>query len=97
MHHRRLVITLQVGSPLSGELDMKCEVVRQLPRTRDDDCYNFSNSQGMVYELREVHRCLNAGLLESPVMPHASTVKVMRVLDECRAQVGVSYPGEKKS
>ncbi len=34
-------------------------------------------------------RCLRAGLLESPLIPHAETV--MATLDEIRAQIGVTY------
>ena len=29
---------------------------------------------GMVYEAEEVMRCLRAGLVESPVIPHAATL-----------------------
>ncbi len=35
-----------------------------------------------------------AGLLESPVMPHAETVSVIRTLDAIRAQWGLRYPFE---
>jgi predicted dehydrogenase len=47
---------------------------------------------GFVPEATEVHRCLRAGLLESPLIPHATTLEVMALLDEIRARIGVSYP-----
>lgn len=49
---------------------------------------------GYAYEAAEVARCLRAGLLESPVMPLAETLAIMRTLDSCRAQWGLRYPGD---
>lgn len=50
---------------------------------------------GLGNEAAEVMRCLRAGLLESPLVPHEQTVRVMRQMDALRAQVGVTYPGER--
>lgn len=47
---------------------------------------------GYQHEAAEVHRCLRAGLLESPLVPHAVTLEVMGLLDDIRAQLGVTYP-----
>ena len=49
---------------------------------------------GYQHEVREVERCLDAGLVESPRMTWAFTLMVMRWLDEIRSQIGVVYPGE---
>lgn len=49
---------------------------------------------GLGNEAAEVMRCLRAGMLESPLVPHAQTLALMRQLDAVRAQVGVVYPGE---
>jgi len=49
---------------------------------------------GYVHELREVTRCLQQGLTESPVMPLEHTLASMRFLDGARAQLGVSYPND---
>jgi len=46
---------------------------------------------GMSHEAEEVMRCLGEGLLESPLIPHQATLEVMRILDEVRAQIGVTY------
>ncbi len=46
---------------------------------------------GMVYEAEEVMRCLRAGLLESPLIPHSATLEVMQTLDRARDQLGVVY------
>ncbi len=49
---------------------------------------------GFEHEIREVHRCLRDGRIESSVMPLAETLEIMRTLDTLRAQWGVKYPGE---
>ena len=51
-------------------------------------------AHGFEYEISEVARCLRAGLLESPLMPHEHSVEVLRVCDELRRQVGVVFPFE---
>ena len=47
-----------------------------------------------AYQLREVNRCLQEGLMESPTMPLADTLALMRLLDAARAQIGVRYPND---
>jgi predicted dehydrogenase len=46
---------------------------------------------GYHFEAAEVHRCLRAGLLESPLVPLADTLAVLATLDAVRAQIGVTY------
>ena len=48
-------------------------------------------------EIEEVARCLRAGELESPLIPHADTVAILEVLDRARATLGVTYPSERKT
>ena len=50
--------------------------------------------RGMAHEAIEFQRCLAEGLLESPLVPHAQTLTIMRQMDDLRAQVGVRYPGD---
>jgi predicted dehydrogenase len=49
---------------------------------------------GYVHELREVTRCVQRGLAESPVMPLEHSLAMMRLLDGVRAQLGVVYPND---
>jgi predicted dehydrogenase len=49
---------------------------------------------GMQFEALEVVRCLNGGLIESPVMSLAETISIMDILDRVRRAVGLRYPGE---
>jgi predicted dehydrogenase len=45
-------------------------------------------------QIEEVERCLRAGLLESPVTPHADTIAILELTDSARADLGVRYPAE---
>ena len=47
-----------------------------------------------VAQVEEVHRCLRAGLAESPVMPLDETVALVGWMDTMRGQFGLRYPGE---
>ncbi len=49
---------------------------------------------GLHYEACEAARCISNGLLESPLLPLDETVSIMRILDEVRRQLGVTYPRE---
>jgi len=49
---------------------------------------------GFVPQVEEVHRCLGAGLRQSPDMPWAESVALVEVMDRIRAQVGLRYPFE---
>jgi predicted dehydrogenase len=46
---------------------------------------------GYRFEAQEVQRCLDEGLLESPLMPHGTTLEIMALLDAIREEVGVVY------
>lgn len=47
--------------------------------------------RGYQYEAEEVQRCLAEGLLESPLMPHSTTLDIMKLMDAIRAEIGVVY------
>ena len=38
-----------------------------------------------------MQRCLAAGELESPLMPHSTTLEMMNLLDAIRSEIGVVY------
>ncbi|HEY3001774.1 MAG TPA: Gfo/Idh/MocA family oxidoreductase [Kribbellaceae bacterium] len=49
---------------------------------------------GYHFEAAEVNRCLRAGLGESPLVPASTSVAVLSILDQIRARIGVTYPGQ---
>lgn len=46
---------------------------------------------GYGNEIAEVGRCLREGLRESPLVPHAQTLSLLRQMDDVRRQVGVVF------
>ncbi|AJT42715.1 Gfo/Idh/MocA family protein [Psychromicrobium lacuslunae] len=52
--------------------------------------------RGYTYQLREVTRCIQQGLQQSPTMPWADSLAIMRLFDGVRAQLGVSYPNDRR-
>lgn len=47
---------------------------------------------GYEYQVRECRRCMEAGELGSPMMPHEETLSIMRQMDALRQEWGVHYP-----
>lgn len=52
---------------------------------------NFVNSTGLRYEAEEVRKCINAGLLESSDVSHEESLRIARIQDELRKQIGVKF------
>ena len=50
---------------------------------------------GYEYEIEECARCLKEKALESPFIPHKTSLEVMEMMDEMRKQMGIVYPFEK--
>lgn len=46
---------------------------------------------GWRFEALEVAKCVDAGETESPIVPHALTLKTLQIMDEIRRQTGVHY------
>ncbi len=49
---------------------------------------------GHRYQGLESERCVNEGLLESPLMDLQSSIDIMKSMDEVRKQIGVKYSNE---
>lgn len=62
---------------------------------REIDRYETPRREhGLAYEAAEFARLLTAGRTESDLVPLNETLQIMQVLDDVRAQLGVSFPGE---
>jgi len=48
--------------------------------------------KGFVYEAAEAMNCLEKGLIESEMMSHAFSIRLMEVLDSIRKECGIYYP-----
>ena len=58
--------------------------------TKPEDMVN-----GYEYQVIECRRCIEEGLLESPMMPHEETISIMKQMDDLRNEWGVHYPMDK--
>lgn len=52
------------------------------------------SNRGMQYQAAELERLVETGVLAGEILAPSETVAIMRTLDEIRAQIGLSYPGE---
>jgi hypothetical protein len=46
---------------------------------------------GFAHQVREVQRCLRAGLLESPIMPWSDTLSVMKTMETALHALGIHH------
>lgn len=68
------------------------------PDDREIDRYETPNREhGLAYEAAEFARLLANGKAESNLLPLDETLLIMQVLDEIRAQLGVSFPDESRN
>lgn len=74
-----------VNCPELIEVYRNYELVERIERPAD-------MVNGYEYQVLECKRCLEQGLLESPLMPHAETFSIMRQMDALRKEWGVRYP-----
>lgn len=77
--------------PYKAELFLYCE---QGPAVLSESYEQKNEVNGYEYEAREVMRCLDEGLSESPLHPKAYCLKVMDLMDEVRAKIGLHYENE---
>jgi predicted dehydrogenase len=81
---------LQTIGSVNNPKEIHVRIGMAKPRTEHFDVVG----RGYSYELREVTRCIQQGLTESPVMPLEDSLNIMRLFDGVRAQLGVSYPND---
>lgn len=74
-----------VNCPELIEVWRNYELVERIERPAD-------MVNGYEYQVLECKRCIEAGLIESPMMPHEETLSIMRQMDELRKEWGVHYP-----
>lgn len=74
-----------VNCPELIEVWRNYELVERIERPAD-------MINGYEYQVLECKRCLEQGLFESPMMPHAETLSIMQQMDELRREWGVKYP-----
>lgn len=81
---------LRTNAPLHNPTELTIDTEAAGPRTEQFE----QIGNGYIYELREVTRCIQSGLLESPTMPWADSLETMRLFDAVRDQLGIRYPND---
>lgn len=51
-------------------------------------------TNGFEYEIKEAIRCIQKGLLETPILPHEETLSVLNQMDGLRKEWNLIYPQE---
>ena len=77
-----------INCPECIEVWRKYELVERI--TRPEEMIN-----GYEYQVIECKRCIEAGLMESPMMPHRETIDIMKQMDSLRKEWGIVYPMDK--
>lgn len=81
---------LRSSTPLFNPSELIIQPRQGTLRTERFEAYG----QGFSHELREVTRCIQTGMTESPHMTTSETVMTMELLDEARHQIGLHYPSD---
>lgn len=74
-----------INCPECIEVYRNYECVERIDRPKD-------MVNGYEYQVYECRHCIEAGLLESPMMPWAETIAIMEQMDALRKEWGVVYP-----
>ncbi|KAF8766930.1 trans-1,2-dihydrobenzene-1,2-diol dehydrogenase-like [Argiope bruennichi] len=78
---------------VATKIETKDGVV-EFPLPKSTAYFNYPNCTGLAYEVIEVRKYIQNGLLESPIMPLKDSELLAEIMDGIRHQVGVVYPEE---
>jgi predicted dehydrogenase len=69
--------------------------IKIIDRTGKVEVIAIDNVQhGMMHEVAHFVDCIKTGLSESPINAHVASLGVMRIMDEVRKQIGLSFPAD---
>ncbi|MFW6867282.1 Gfo/Idh/MocA family protein [Nocardioides sp. CPCC 206347] len=96
---RRAAIATDLGRIELGPEFHHPEQAVFVPRDRGSEPTVLTGTEPVVgvgygNEIIEVGRCLREGLRESPLVPHAQTLTLLRQMDALRASCGIAYPDD---
>ena len=90
---------IEIGSSFNAPTDFEVFTLGDgNPATLADRVIHIGriDGGGLRFQAEEAARCVDAGLLESPIMPHELTLRVMRTMDEMRRQSDISYAADSR-
>ena len=68
--------------------------VNRKDQSETTETFSHGNGFGLYVEARHMMECLDAGLIESPILSHSFTLRLMNTLDRIRAAAGILYPAD---
>jgi len=81
-----------------GKIKLKdfwiCKEVSLISENRNEVFVDDNTAVGYNYEIEHINDLLFANKTESDVMPHSRSLKMMQLMDELRAKIGLKYPFE---
>lgn len=83
---------MRTNGPLHNPTELTIDTLKTGART--ETIGQVGN--GYAYELREVTRCVQSGMTESPTMPKQDSLKTMQFFDDVRAELGLLYPHDQE-
>jgi predicted dehydrogenase len=69
-------------------------ILRLETRAGKKHTFDGSARNGFQFEADEVARCVDDGLIQSPLLPLDDSIATLEVIDQARATLGVRYPFE---
>ncbi|MCL2884906.1 MAG: Gfo/Idh/MocA family oxidoreductase, partial [Oscillospiraceae bacterium] len=72
---------VELDAPVGGRTARRFDADNNLAEEVAD-----GTPDGFIYQIEETIRCVRAGLLESPVVPHKDTIECTSIFDRCFAQ-----------
>lgn len=101
-HFDHAMLALEYGKPVLVEKAFTANAAQA------EELINKARSKGLFiteaiwtrymplsHKVKECKRCIEAGLMESPMMPHRETIDIMKQMDSLRKEWGVVYPMDK--
>ena len=67
------------------------EIYLPIPEPQAELNFNFPGSNGFQFEAASVQDCISKGLKENPEYNLNESLTIIKILDECRTQLGVKY------
>lgn len=83
----------ELGTLLIDKISTPGQVRIVYRNGREEDISRIQDEPLMYYEVAEFLRLIKEGKQESSINTHTLSQQVMQILDECRQQLGVHYPG----
>ena len=73
---------------LYTQINNEPEVLEDFPLPQGANFpFHFQSSEGLMYEADHVRQCLQANLLESPLVPHQDSLLIARIQQEIMSQI----------